>query len=633
MATLAQRLQAEIDRANGTTSKADTTVHNAIGSLIEGYGQGGIEQVAWHQCPEVVRNYLGNVTYGPSDYTTSQIAYYAPASPVVSNTKPVGHTVDGVTFYNEIPNVGTPFSSTNKAGTVKPLDRLRWINTSTPNVRDLGGWACDGGTVKYGMLVRGGYTIASDKDIMINEIGIRHELDLREPSEATHYSLWGIPYTEVSGINYSLTDNATWKKMLRCVFDTASKNIPLYFHCAAGADRTGTLACILEAILGVSQSDIDKDYEITSFATGGSVESARKRNSDAWSGLIGAIKSVTLEGGLTDTFRNRAVSFVLSLGFTISEINEFRTAMIDGNPTAITVSMELYSIAKSGSNIIFDNSETSITEFYGYEVNLSANTGYAIETITVTMGGVDITDPVVSGTETSIKRSIFNTLANCSSPNSKTWAIHGQGYVEDIDANSEYEFSSGNVIVTMDGVDITSTSVILTGGNNLMAYSKAKILIPNVTGNIVITATATPSVTPITNLIDTYGVSANTRISASSGVNSSSDGYATVGNAPSMAIPVVSGDVIRVKGTSVSIPSSAGTPLFAMYSDDGTYSGSGAARQIFIGQTADITVTEITNGFQVVVGEYIASKGTKCRLSFGCTDTSDLIVTKNQEIV
>ena len=41
MATLAQRLQAEIDRANDTTSKTDATVHDAIGSLIDGYGQGG----------------------------------------------------------------------------------------------------------------------------------------------------------------------------------------------------------------------------------------------------------------------------------------------------------------------------------------------------------------------------------------------------------------------------------------------------------------------------------------------------------------------------------------------------------------------------------------------------------------
>lgn len=42
MATLAERLQAEIDRANTTTSKTDTTVHDAIGSLIDGYGVGSV---------------------------------------------------------------------------------------------------------------------------------------------------------------------------------------------------------------------------------------------------------------------------------------------------------------------------------------------------------------------------------------------------------------------------------------------------------------------------------------------------------------------------------------------------------------------------------------------------------------
>ena len=38
MATLAERLQTEIDRANVITNKSDTTVHDAVGSLIAGYG-------------------------------------------------------------------------------------------------------------------------------------------------------------------------------------------------------------------------------------------------------------------------------------------------------------------------------------------------------------------------------------------------------------------------------------------------------------------------------------------------------------------------------------------------------------------------------------------------------------------
>ena len=35
--TIAEKLQSEISRANEVTKKADTTVHNAVGSLIDGY--------------------------------------------------------------------------------------------------------------------------------------------------------------------------------------------------------------------------------------------------------------------------------------------------------------------------------------------------------------------------------------------------------------------------------------------------------------------------------------------------------------------------------------------------------------------------------------------------------------------
>lgn len=39
----------------------------------------------------------------------------------------------------------------------------------------------------------------------------------------------------------------------------------MYLHCVGGADRTGTLAFLIEALVGVSESDLSKDYELTSF--------------------------------------------------------------------------------------------------------------------------------------------------------------------------------------------------------------------------------------------------------------------------------------------------------------------------------------------------------------------------------
>ena len=40
----------------------------------------------------------------------------------------------------------------------------------------------------------------------------------------------------------------------------------IYFHCRIGTDRTGTLAYILEGLLGVSEEDRVDDYELSFFS-------------------------------------------------------------------------------------------------------------------------------------------------------------------------------------------------------------------------------------------------------------------------------------------------------------------------------------------------------------------------------
>ena len=49
----------------------------------------------------------------------------------------------------------------------------------------------------------------------------------------------------------------------------------IYFHCHGGADRTGTLAFLLEGLLGVSESDMAKDFELTTYSN-----SIHRRNSE-----------------------------------------------------------------------------------------------------------------------------------------------------------------------------------------------------------------------------------------------------------------------------------------------------------------------------------------------------------------
>ena len=487
------------------------------------------ETVTWHQCPIAVRNYLENVDYSDdADYTRSDIETYASDLTDDSNTKPIAETVSGDNHRNEIPNVETPFSSSEKAGTLKPLDKLRWINTTslnwvngvnafasdsdaqsyidahpdTPNrtifriyptpeeehipnnrkfiiyedgelklfsfydvgynVRDLGGWACDGGTIKYGMLVRGGDTNPADKDLMVNQVGIRTEVRLFEQSaQGLDHSVWDIDMilNPTNSVIASSMDGAMWKPLLSGIFNSVVNNRPVYFHCGQGADRTGAMAVMLEAILGVSESDISKDYELTSFS-----RALRKRNSTSFKTIINNIKNVSLVGGLSDTFRNHAVSFALSLGIKINEINAFRKACINGNPEQITVTLNPYSITKSGdtANVIYSNTANEVEPYQKYVTTLYVPYGMTITGVTVTMGGSDITNSAFTGTEaapTVKKYTVTKTLSEATINNQKTEVIENEGYGATITPN-ENNYITG-ITVMMGGIDVSSSAVTL----------------------------------------------------------------------------------------------------------------------------------------------------------------------------
>ena len=619
------------EKTGGTETYKIAQMGTAIRSIH------GAETIQWHQCPEAVRNYLTNVTYDSNDYSTSQIASYAPANAVVSNYKPIGRDAGGETHFNEVPNIETPFAGGGKAGTLKPLDFLRWIRTRNNsaeawNVRDLGGWACDGGTVKYGLLIRGGKLSAADRAVLVGEMGIQHDLDLRgregggsgDEPEMTESPLGSdVWYTRTQQYAwYALTPVATWQAYFRCVIDAVTHREPVYFHCTAGADRTGTLACVLEGLLGLSQSDIDKDYELTTFYSGsGSDANARRRNEPDWKGLINAINAVSGE-----TFRDKCVHFAVgTCGMTMADINAFRAAMIDGTPETLhwyqTITKNLTGCTISNGTVQVDYGER-------YTATLTPDSGKALTSVMVEMGGVDISSSAVSGRDINIAKvtsdvtitavasvpsvtyTITLNLTNVASSNTATSIAENASYTTTLSPTGGYK-KLGTITVTMGGVDISASAV-----------SGSTVSIPSVTGNIVITCAAV-----ITNIIDTIGISPNTRLSTSSGDNRTQSGYAAIGANKDAAslIHLTAGDTLRIKG--VSLPASNDSfSAIVFYNASGTFLTSTYLRN---GLTWN-NLTFKNSGDNVVI---TCSADHYFRISLICTNASAVIATINERII
>ena len=626
------------DIANAIREKNGTAAKYKVAEMADAVrALSGSEAIAWHQCPEAVRNYLANVTYDPSDYSTSQIANYAPATAVVSNYKPIGQMAGGVTHYNEVPNVLTPFASGGKAGTLKPLDALRWIRTSAGatawNVRDLGGWPCDGGTVKYGLLIRGGKLAAADRAVLVGDLGIQHDLDLRgregggsddEPDMTESPLGSDVWYTRTQQYAwYALTPVATWQAYLRCVIDAVTHREPVYFHCTAGADRTGTLACVLEGLLGMSQSDIDKDYELTTFYSGsGSDATARRRNESDWKGLINAINAVS-----GDTFRDKCVRFAVgTCGMSLADINAYRAAMTNGTPETLHW---YQTITKNLTGCTLSNAASQVDYGEAYTATIAAESGKTITSVVVKMGGVDITATAytassgainiskVTGAVTitaaasvpSVTYNITRNLTNCASSNTADTIAEGAAYTTTLSPTGTYK-KLGAITVTMGGVDISASAV----SGNTITISKA-------TGDIAITCAAV-----VTNIIDTIGISADTRLSTSSGDNRVQSGYAAIGANKDAAslIHLVAGDTLRIKGASLPASNDSYSAI-ALHNASGTFSTStylhnGLAWNGMTFNNADDSVI-VTSGSE----HYF-------RISLICTDASAVIATINEPI-
>ena len=199
------------------------------------------------------------------------------------------------------------------------------------NIRDSGGWkTSDGRRIRYGCIYRGGemdrHQIITEKGIgqMLHDWHIRTDLDIRGEAEGRTESPLGpsvryllcIPF-----VPYIKMFDPEGHDAMRRIFEAFADETlyPIYYHCWGGADRTGTLAYLLEALLGVSEEDRLLDFELTTLSIWGN-RSRYMEEMVAFGEIFHALP------GRDDP--ERAENFLLSCGVTPETIGRLRRNLL-----------------------------------------------------------------------------------------------------------------------------------------------------------------------------------------------------------------------------------------------------------------------------------------------------------------
>lgn len=488
--------------------------------------------VQYRQMNPTVAAFIADVDYTESanDYSTTKVMPYYSATTAYSKEEPDGLkikvpanttltvTQSGKTrndvvsgagvIYNMEPLKAGAFAFGGKTYKIVPEGGVRMVYIpSVWNVRDLGGWACTGGRVKYGKIFRGGHfgsITDADKATIVDWLGVATDIDIRNNSETGNITTSplgaGVEYfhqsldfyaNAVSTSAASARTVAVLKKVMACV----AANKPCYFHCMSGSDRTGTIAYILLSLLGVSQSDKDKDYELTAFSD--EADGRRFRNSNynvtngnGWYPLIKYFRD-TYTG---ENDNEKVVAWAVANGITTAEINAFRAAMVSGDVGEVIVPPQEYTVTNTLIGCTSSNAATTITEGDTYYATITASNGYVLNgaTVVVKMGGTEVTAlyyadgviniPDVSGNiEITITAAVYvpsytNVLPEAVDPSTKSGVWDGKGFRNGAYTSSVNPYYGTDAAYWCTGaIAVQSSDVIYVKGATLEGSGHARL--------------------------------------------------------------------------------------------------------------------------------------------------------------
>ncbi len=103
-------------------------------------------------------------------------------------------------------------------------------------------------------------------------------------------------------------------------------NYPLIFHCWGGADRAGTVALLLEAVLGWSDEMILREYQWTSLSIWGS---KGRKGDNGFEGYTATLELLRSYDTINGSLRKGAANYLRSIGVTDTQIQAIREIMLE----------------------------------------------------------------------------------------------------------------------------------------------------------------------------------------------------------------------------------------------------------------------------------------------------------------
>ena len=221
------------------------------------------------------------------------------------------------------------FTTADTAG----IRQIMVAPTGPVNVRDWGGKHIrGGGRTKQGVVYRGSqlqkpFALTDGaKKVMLDELKIRTDLDLRYDNQVKNMDSSPLGpsvqwrHYAINAYNSFKPENRAeqfplWRDAVRIFAD--GKNLPVYFHCYGGVDRTGELAMLLDFLLDVDEEETMLDYEFSTMANFN-----RARTIGYLNEWIFGVASFTPDRKASR--KVQAENFLLAIGVTREEIAAIR---------------------------------------------------------------------------------------------------------------------------------------------------------------------------------------------------------------------------------------------------------------------------------------------------------------------